>query len=430
MERRDPAETAVVVLMLDTPGGLDSSMRDVIRAILSSPIPVATYVAPAGARAASAGTYILYASPIAAMAPATNLGAATPVQIGGLPGMPEPEPEPESEPPGQPKPKDAEPAEPAGPEESPDDTAKAPESSRGKTAMERKLVNDARAYIRSLAQLRGRNVEWAEQAVAEAASLTAAEALELGVIDVVAQSTADLLEQVDGRQVKTAVGEQQLATAGLAIEVVEPDLRNRLLALITNPQVAYVLMLLGVYGLFFELSNPGAIVPGVLGGICLLMALFAFQVLPVNYAGLALLGLGLAFMVGEAFAPSFGVLGIGGLVAFVIGSLMLWEETGPGYDVPLSLIVGFAIATAFVIALISRLLARQRRRPVVSGAEELVGTTGVVLEDFADLGRVWVHGESWRAHSTAPLTKNERVRVVGRQGLVLEVESVDERSAQ
>ncbi len=429
IEGAESRQLPLVVLMMDTPGGLDSSMRDIIRAILGSSVPVATYVAPAGARAASAGTYILYASHVAAMAPATNLGAATPVQIGGLPGMPESEPPQQDE---DQKPEDSaeKPAptdeSPAEPEVERDDGA--PESSGGKTAMERKLVNDARAYIRSLAQLRGRNAEWAERAVTEAASLTADEALKIGVIDVVASSPSDLLTQIDGTEVRTAAGTVVLATADASAEMVEPDWRNRILALITNPQIAYVLMLLGVYGLFFELSNPGAIVPGVLGGICLLLALFAFQVLPVNYAGLALVGLGLAFMIGEVFMPSFGALGIGGVVAFVVGSLMLWRETGPGYEVPMALIVGFALASAFGILLIGRLFARQRRRPVVSGSEELAGATGIAAEDIVDQGWVRVHGESWRAHTVSPVSKDTKVRVVGRQGLTLEVEPDEGRS--
>lgn len=437
IEGAESRQAPLVVLMIDTPGGLDTSMRDIIRAILGSSVPVATYVAPAGARAASAGTYILYASHVAAMAPATNLGAATPVQIGGLPGMPESEPpQPDQDQKAEDSPEQQAPADESAdestkegePEAAAEDDAETPESSGGKTAMERKLVNDARAYIRSLAQLRDRNAEWAERAVTEAASLTADEALEIGVIDVVAESTADLLAKVDGSEVETASGAVVLATADAGIEMVKPDWRNRILALITNPQIAYVLMLLGVYGLFFELSNPGAIVPGVLGGICLLLALFAFQVLPVNYAGLALVALGLAFMIGEVFVPSFGALGIGGVVAFVVGSLMLWRETGPGYEVPMALIVGFALASAFGIIVIGRLLMRQRRRPVVSGSEELAGATGIAIEDIVDQGWVRVHGESWRARTESPVSKDTKVRVIGRQGLTLKVERDERRS--
>lgn len=404
--RQDDAK--LVILRMNTPGGLDSAMRDIIQAILSSEIPVATYVAPAGARAASAGTYILYASHIAAMAPATNLGAATPVQIGGLPTPPERE---------EPEEKEAD-------QETDTDQETEP-TTEPKSAMERKLINDARAYIRSLAQLRNRNVEWAERAVTESASLTAREALEENVIDIVATSVADLLEQASGRVVQVATKERTLTTEGLTIETVTPDWRNRLLAVITNPQVAYILMMIGIYGLFFELANPGAIVPGVLGGICLLLALYAFQVLPVNYAGLALIILGLLFMVAEALVPSFGALGLGGVVAFVIGSLILWEENGTGYDVPVGLIAGFAIASAAVFIGLGTMFIRQRHRPIVSGKEELLSATGVVLEDFEGEGRVRVHGETWRARSDQPLDKGQPVQITDRDGLVLSVKPIE-----
>ena len=403
LEQAREGGNKLVILQLDTPGGLDSSMRDIIRAILASTIPVVGYVAPGGARAASAGTYILYACHIAAMAPATNLGAATPVQLGGIPTLPQGEKDdkPDKESPESPEDKDT----------------IAPDS-----AMERKLVNDARAYIRSLAQLRGRNVEWAEQAVSAAASLSAQEALEQGVIDLVATDLVDLLKQINGRVVKLPSGEQTLLTESVPVETLNPDWRNRLLAVITNPQVAYILMLLGIYGLFFELSNPGSLAPGVLGGICLLLALFAFQVLPVNYAGLALLLLGLMFMIGEAFMPSFGVLGIGGIVAFVVGSLILWDETGPGYQIPLGLILGFTLASAVILIGIGTMLVHQRRRPVVSGEEELLNATAVVLDDFTGAGRVRIHSESWQARSTQPLKKGQKVRIVRRNGLVLNVQ--------
>jgi membrane-bound serine protease (ClpP class) len=288
--------------------------------------------------------------------------------------------------------------------------------------MERKLVNDARAYIRSLAQLRGRNVEWAERAVESAASLSADEALEENVIEIVARDVPDLLEQADGRTVQLSGDEYTLATAAMTVEVISPDWRNQLLAIITNPQVAYILMLIGVYGLFFELSNPGALVPGVLGGICLLLALFAFHVLPINYAGLALLLLGLIFMVGEAFAPSFGALGLGGVVAFVAGSLLLWDETGPGFTVPMGIILGFALASAILLISLSTMLIRQRRRGAVSGSEGLLGSIGFALEDFAGEGRVWVHSESWLAYSDYPVKKDEQVRVISRDGLTLGVQ--------
>ena len=411
LEQAQARNAAAVILKLDTPGGLDRSMRDIVQAILASPVPVLGYVAPEGARAASAGTYILYACHIAAMAPATNLGAATPVQIGGLPLPAQP---PSQDPPREPSaPKPTEPAK----------TAPAAAPALAGREMEHKLVNDARAYIRSLAQLRGRNVEWAEQAVTTASSLSAQDALQQGVIDLIAVDTAGLLRQVNGRLVDIAGSKQPLVTQGLTVETLPPDWRTQLLAVIADPLVAYILLLVGVYGLFFEMVHPGTAVPGVLGGICLLLALFAFQVLSVNYAGLALLLLGLAFMVAEAFVPSFGALGLGGMAAFIAGSLLLWDETGPGYAIPIGLILGFALASAVVLIGLATLMLRQQRRPVVSGAEELLGAVGVVMAD--DSSRAWIHSESWRIRADWPLQPGEHVRVTGRDGLILFVQPLD-----
>ncbi|MDG4555148.1 MAG: nodulation protein NfeD [Candidatus Competibacter sp.] len=410
---------ATIVLKLDTPGGLDSSMRDIIQAILASPVPVIGYVAPEGARAASAGTYILYACHVAAMAPATNLGAATPVRIGGLPLPGRPADRDRTRAPDAAKPDTAKPTDPStdNPTEKPADKP-VPAGSD----MERKLINDARAYIRALAQLRGRNVEWAEQAVTDAASLSAQDALQKGVIDLVAIDVSDLLRQADGRLVEIAGEKRTLSTRNLTVETLVPDWRNRLLAVVAHPMVAYVLLLIGVYGIFFELANPGTALPGVLGGICLLLALFAFQVLPVNHAGLALLLLGLAFMIAEAFVPSFGALGLGGVVAFVAGSLLLWDETGPGYEIPIGLIAGFALASAVVLIGLATLFARQRRRPVVGGAETLLGAVGTVM---ANDDRAWIRGESWIVRADQPLRQGDRVRVAGREGLILFVQPLD-----
>jgi membrane-bound serine protease (ClpP class) len=369
------------------------------------------------------------------MAPGTNLGAATPVQIGGLPSPPDSPEDPQTDDEetkngtrqqDEPAADDAE----KNDDDITDSETAQPDAgkdrdSTAKTAMERKLVNDARAYIRSLAQLRKRNVEWAERAVESAASLSADEALEENVIEIVARDVSDLLQQANGRTVQLGGAEYTLDTADMVVEVISPDWRNQLLSIITNPQVAYILMLIGVYGLFFELSNPGALVPGVLGGICLLLALFAFHVLPINYAGLALLLLGLIFMVGEAFAPSFGALGLGGVVAFVAGSLLLWDETGPGFNVPLGMILGFALASAIFLIGLSTMLVRQRRRVPRSGGEGLLGSIGFALEDFTSEGRVWIHSESWLAHSTYPLKKDEQVRVISRDGLTLGVQPLD-----
>ncbi|MFO1431237.1 MAG: nodulation protein NfeD [Candidatus Competibacteraceae bacterium] len=410
LERARNQNAGLVILRLDTPGGLDSSMRDIIQSLLASPIPVAVYVAPEGARAASAGTYILYASHLAAMAPATNLGAATPVQIGGSPTPDRPE-----EPPAGKKPEDRQKA----------DRPKEGSKPEPHSAMERKMINDARAYIRALAQLRKRNADWAEQAVTGAASLSAEDALKQGVIDLIAVDVPDLLRQANGRIVQVAGQARTLATQNSVVETLTPDWRQRLLGAITHPQVAYILLLLGVYGLFFELAHPGVIAPGVLGGICLLIALFALQVLPINYAGLGLLLLGLLFMIAEAFVPSFGILGLGGIFAFIAGSLLLWDETGPGFELPVGIVLGFALASTVLFIGLGNMLLRQRRRPVVTGAEELLGAGAVALEDFSGTGRVWVHSESWQAHSDRPLRKGERVRVTGRKGLVLQVQSLN-----
>ena len=395
----------LLVLQLDTPGGLDSAMRDMIRATLSSEIPVATFVAPSGARAASAGTYLLYASHIAAMAPATNVGAATPVQIGGAPSKPQP-------------PKDEGEADKERKDEPPEENT-APGS-----AGERKAVNDAVAYIRGLAELRNRNADWAEAAVRAAVSLSARQALEQRVIDVVAADIPDLLRQIDGRRVQVSGGEQVLSTASLQIERIEPDWRTRVLAVLTNPNVAYLLMLVGIYGLLLEGYNPGAILPGVVGAISLLLALYAFQILPVNYAGLGLMMLGLALMTAEAFAPSFGVLGLGGITAFVVGSVILMDTRVPGFQVARALIAGVALTGGLVFLLTAGFLVRARKQKVVTGPEQLLQEIAVALEDFEQTGMVRLRGEIWRAQSASPVRKGQQLRVLHVTGLTLEVEAV------
>jgi len=386
----------LVVLELDTPGGLDTSMRAIIKAILASPIPVATYVTPSGARAASAGTYMLYASHVAAMAPGTNLGAATPVQIGGMPGAPPERPQGERD----------EPSKPPG------------------DAMSRKQVNDAAAYIRGLAQLRGRNAEWAEQAVREAVSLSASEALEQRVIDYLARDVADLLRQLDGKTLATVEGDATLSTADAPLIEHAPDWRVRLLAVITNPSVALILMMIGIYGLILEFSNPGIGAGGVLGGICLILALYSLQLLPVNYAGVALILLGIAFMVAEAFLPSFGVLGIGGVAAFVAGAVILIDTEVPGFGIPLSLIVPLGMASALLVFGIVAMALKARRQRLVSGDSVLIGS--VVLVDAVPpqnphSGWVHLHGENWQVRSALPLQVGQQVRVIARHGLQLEV---------
>lgn len=375
----------VLVLRMDTPGGLDTSMRAIVKAIVAAPVPVVGFVAPSGARAASAGTYILYACHVAAMAPGTNLGAATPVQIGGLPtGTP--------------------------------DTG---EEEGGGDAKSDKLVNDAVAYIRGLAQLRGRNAEWAEQAVRGAASLPAAEAADLGVIDLVARDVRTLLDAIDGRVVQVAGAEEVLRTAGVEPVVLEPDWRTRLLGIVSNPNVAYILLLVGIYGLIYEFSNPGAVLPGTVGAVSLVLALYAFQLLPVNFAGAALMVLGLALMVAEAFVPSFGALGVGGVAAFVVGSLILIDTDVPGFGLSIPLILAFAVTSALFLVLIIGVAIRSRRRAVVSGAEQLIGAVGQAVSGFPGEGAVHLHGETWSARSERSIAPGQAVRVTGRDGLTL-----------
>ena len=415
LDKANDAGAEIVIIRLDTPGGLDLAMRSIIQAIIASPVPVAIHVAPSGARAASAGTYMMYAAHVAAMAPGTNLGAATPVQVGGMPG---------AEPPKRPAPPGAPDAEDDGAGET------AAEDEPGKTvpdnadAMRKKIVNDAAAYIRSLAELRGRNAEWAEQAVREGASLSAEEALEAGVIDLVARDIADLLQQVDGKTVTVQNAERTLNTAGLIVEAIEPDWRNELLAVITNPNIAYILMLLGIYGLFFELANPGYVLPGVIGGISMLLALYALQVLPVNYAGLGLMLLGVALMAGELFVPSFGILGIGGVVSFVLGSILLFDRESGNLAVSMPLITAVSVLSAGFFLIVVRSLYASGQRPVVAGAEELVGATGTAAADFSGDGIIHIHGEQWNARSETPMRSGDNARVTGRDGLTLLVEAV------
>jgi membrane-bound serine protease (ClpP class) len=389
-ERRD---ARLVLIRLDTPGGLDAAMREIIKRILASPVPVAAYVAPSGARAASAGTYILYASHIAAMAPGTNLGAATPVNIGGGPS-------------------------PAEPETSPKDKQRLPESG---DAMAHKRVNDAVAYIRGLAKLRGRNADWAEKAVREAASLPADEALAAQAIDLVVADVPELLRKLEGRRVAVLGQDVTLRLAGVPVETTEPDWRSRLFEAITDPNVAYILLLVGYYGLVLEFSHPGMVAPGTVGIICLLLALYAFQVLPVNFAGLGLIFLGLVLMVAEAFVPSFGALGIGGVVAFAIGSVMLMD-TAPGFGIDPWIIGAFALTNLLLLALLLGWVLRSRERPVITGREDLPGTIGKALDDFSGAGKIRIRGEIWNARSTTPVRRGEPVTVQRIDGLTLWVE--------
>jgi membrane-bound serine protease (ClpP class) len=422
---RDHAPLAI--LQLDTPGGLDTSMRQIIKAILGSPVPVAAFVAPGGARAASAGTYIVYASHVAAMAPGTNLGAASPVQfgIGGTPGTPKPSPAGTSGAAGA-SGASAASGSPATPAELPNDT---------QSTEIRKATQDAAAYIRGLAQLRGRNADWAERAVREAVSLSATEARAQHVVDVIAQDPADLARQLDGRTVTTTAGTLHLATAHAPLVVLAPDWRSRFLSIIADPNVALILLTIGIYGLFFEFANPGFVLPGVAGTICLLVGLFAMQLLPISYAGLGLVLLGLGCLVAEAFLPTFGVLGFGGIVAFTIGALMLIDTDVPGYGIPWPVIAGLAVGGGLLVAAMSGVALRARRRPVVTGAEAMLGSIGEVHDDGlhsdqphgaagpapSAAGWALVHGERWRVASSEPLAAGCRVRVTGRHGLMLTV---------
>jgi len=396
----EAAGATMVILQMDTPGGLDHSMREIIKAILDAHVPVITYISPQGSRAASAGTYILYASHIAAMAPATNLGAATPVQIGGLPKIPTD--------PSRPKQED--------------------EGDDGRTSMERKIINDATAYITGLAKLRNRNEEWARLAVRQAASLNAEEALEQNVIDLIATDLTDLLRQLDGWEINVKGRIVKLDTDALVFERISPDWRSELLAVITNPNIAYVLMLVGIYGLILEFSNPGSILPGVVGIICLLLALYAFQVLPINYAGLALLTLGLVFMISEIFITSGGILGLGGVVAFTAGSIMLFDDDYLAVSIPM--IGGTALVAAGFMLWILQRFASLRRAQVVSGGEYMIGQIATVRDGFSERGRVDIDGESWLAETSLPLVEGQKVRVIAIDKLVLRVDPVDETTGE
>ena len=406
LEQAQAEGVVLVILRLDTPGGLVTSMREMIKMLLATEVPVVAYVAPSGARAASAGTYIVYASHIAAMAPGTNLGAATPVRMGGPPGMPG-QPEPRRD--GDKKGEDGEDGE--------DDKAPVPG-----TAMERKIINDSVAYIRSLAYMRGRNADWAEKAVREAVSLPADDALKENVIDLMANDLDDLLAKLDGRSVKVGDNELRLETADIGVVEIAPDWRAQFLAVITDPSIAYILMMIGIYGIIFEFWNPGFVLPGVPGAISLLLGLGALSVLPINYAGLALMLLGVGFMVAEAFTPSVGVLGIGGLVAFVIGSIFLIDTEVPELAISWPLIAAASATTGGFMMLVLGAALKARTRPVVSGEEDMIGDPARVVEWAEDGGRVRYRGELWNARAAVPLTPGRQVRVRGLDGLTLIVE--------
>lgn len=397
------AGARALVIRMDTPGGLDKSMRDVVKEILASEVPVITYVAPGGARAASAGTYIAFASHVAAMAPATNIGSSTPVSLGGGPAAPTP---------GVPS---------AVP---PDDAADGQEGAAepvSTDAMTRKVINDAVAYLQGLAELRGRNVEWAEKTVRFGANLRASEALEQRVIDVIAPDLPALLQSIDGRPVSLAGRSTTLAVAGAEVHHVETDWQHELLTIITDPTIAYGLLIFGIYGLILEFYQPGMVFPAVVGIVCLLLGAYGLQMLPINYAGLALIVVGIGLMAAEVFTPTFGIMGLAGVVAFVIGSVILIDTESPGYEVPLLVVGAFAAATAGLSLFALGAAVQARRRAVMTGREGMIGGRGEALQDFADGGAVWAFGERWKAVTDAPLRKGDKVRVTGVEGLTLQV---------
>jgi membrane-bound serine protease (ClpP class) len=401
IEQAQAEQAGALIMRLDTPGGLVSATRELIKQIIASPVPIVIYVAPSGARAASAGTFLVYASHVAAMAPGTNLGAATPIEIGGLPGLPQPR------------------------REEPSKDEKGSNRTQPQSTAQRKAINDVVALLRSLAQLRGRNAEFAEKAVSDAATMTAAEAVKAGVVDVMAVSVDDLLRQIDGRKVSAGGAERTLATLGVKAEVIEPDLRTRLLSVISDPNIAFILLMVGFYGLILEFWNPGSFVPGTLGGISLILALIALTALPVNYGAFGLLLLGIGLMVGEAFTPGIGVLGIGGALAFGVGAYFLFEGAGSDIEIAVSLplIIGMTCTTAALIFAVVAAAMQARRRPAAAGAEQLIGARARVVDWQGDSGQVRAEGEIWAARSERPLQAGATVRVVGRDGLTLLVEA-------
>ncbi|MDH3304483.1 MAG: nodulation protein NfeD [Gammaproteobacteria bacterium] len=399
IDHAEEINAELVVIYMDTPGGLMKPMRDIVQKILGSSVPVATYVSPAGARADSAGTYILLASHIAAMTPTSHLGAATPVSLGG---------------------EDATPPADDGEQDEDGDAPSPPSGS----SMERKVMNDAVAYIRSLAERHGRNADWAEKAVTEAATLTATQALEENVIEFIAADRDELLQLLDGHEVEIAGETRALATKDADVQPYEANWRIKLLGVISNPEIVLLLGLIGIYGLMYEGWNPGAIVPGVVGVICLLLAAYALQVLPVNYAGVALIFLGIALMIAEAYAPSFGALGIGGIAAFVFGSIMMFDSGIPGFGISITFVISIALVFALLIVWMLSYLVKLRRRGAVSGRESIVGGIAIAMEDFSGDGNVWLEGESWHARSKIPISKNQEVIVRAMDGLILDVEPV------
>jgi membrane-bound serine protease (ClpP class) len=396
IEQAEERNAELLILQINTPGGLETSMRDIIEDILDSRVPVIGYVAPSGGRAASAGAFIMYSTHVAAMSPGTNIGAATPVQLQGGAGDPPPTPTGEE-----------------------GEDQQAPTNS---DALDRKAVNDAAAFIRSLATLRGRNAEWGERAVRFGEAVSSSEALELQVIELIAMDVDDLMRQLDGYVVNMPGGERALSTEGRTIERVDPTWVTQMLGVLANPNVAFLLLMIGVYGLIYEFASPGSIGPGVLGVICLVLGLYALNQLPLNYAGLALIGLGIAFMIAEAFTPTFGVLGVGGAIAFLIGAAMLIDTDIPEYQLSWFTIVGVGVLTGGFVALATGFAVRAYRRKVTTGREAMIGARARVM-DWADgEGHVWVASERWNAQGANEIKSGDWVRVIAVDSLKLRVE--------
>ncbi len=379
----------MVLIELDTPGGLSTSMREMIQEITNSTLPVITYVSPKGARAASAGTYLLYASHVAAMAPGTNLGAATPISLMPVPKMT-------------------------------DANTSAPSS------LEKKVINDAMAYIKSLAELNDRNITWAMEAVKEAKSISAKDALRYHVIDMMAENSIELLSKLDGTRLRVSGKEVILSTKNALIHPFEPDWKTQLLMIITDPNIAYMLLLIAIYGIFFELVNPGAIFPGVIGVISGVISLYALNMLPFNYAGLLLILLGIAFMVAEVLIAGFGILGIGGVAAFAFGSLLLFDTDTLGSGVSIPLIIAFTLVSLAFFIFVIRFLIKSRSVKIVTGVDEMIGSTAEVLESSEKGYRVRCHGEVWYAESDSALEIGQKVCVESLSGLVLHVNPIKE----
>ncbi len=368
----------LILIQLDTPGGLDSATHQMVQDILASNVPVVVYVAPNGARAASAGTFLVYASNVAAMAPGTHLGAASPVSL------------------------------------------------MGQSTMDKKIANDALAYIRTLAELRERNIGFAEKAVRDAAVMTAPEALAAGVINIIANDRSELLAKLDGLNVTQHGRQIKLRTANAEIDTLEPDWRVRFLMVITDPTIAYLLLLLGIYGIFFELLNPGYIAPGVIGGVSMLFALYALHLLPINYAGLALILLGVLFLVAEAFIPAFGSLGLGGTVAFILGSILLINSEQGADQIAWSAIGAMAVANVVVLVSVLGMGIKARRKPLQHGTVVLIGAYGRTLGMLNPEGQAVIRGEIWNVRAKRPINADQLVKVVAAEGLWLEVEDVIE----